>query len=52
MSKNYFGQIAKFGEDNLTTAKLLQVEDFQQSGLTLNFDLDLWKVNGEICHRC
>jgi len=27
--------------------KLLQVEDFQYGGLTLNFDLDLSKVNSQ-----
>ena len=35
-----------------TTAELSQVQYFQYYGLTLNFDLDLWKVNNELLHRC
>jgi len=48
---NYFGRIAEFGEDNLNHSR----KYFTTAVLTLNFDLDLRKINrhlGQMLNSC
>jgi len=48
LCSKYFWWIAKFGEDTFNHAKLLHAEGFQYGSLTLNFDLDVSKVNTQV----
>ena len=52
LKPGHWTRMAKFDEDNheITTAELLQVEDFQYGGSDL--DLDLLQVNSDIWSRC